>query len=65
MVTGKDRATLMFKPDRHLGASFDLMEKQGRPLEVTINNRDRTGAVARFGCPPARARASLGSQTAS
>jgi 2,5-furandicarboxylate decarboxylase 1 len=38
MVTGKDRATFLIDPDRHLGAYLDLMEKQGKPLEVTINN---------------------------
>ncbi len=38
MVTGKDRVTFLIDPDRHLGAYLDRMEKQGKPLEVTINN---------------------------
>ena len=38
MITGKDRATFLIDPGRHLGAYLDIMEKKGRPLEVTINN---------------------------
>lgn len=38
MITGKDRATFLIDPDRHLGAYLDIMEKRGKPLEVTINN---------------------------
>ena len=38
MITGKDRVTFLIDPDRHLGAYLDKMEKQGKPLEVTINN---------------------------
>jgi len=38
MITGKDRMTFLIDPGRHLGAYLDIMEKKGRPLEVTINN---------------------------
>lgn len=38
MVTGKDRLTFLIDPGRHLGAYLDIMEKKGKPLEVTINN---------------------------
>ena len=38
MITGKDRLTFLIDPDRHLGAYLDIMEKKGKPLEVTINN---------------------------
>jgi len=38
MITGKDRVTFLIDPDRHLGAYLDIIEKKGRPLEVTINN---------------------------
>jgi 2,5-furandicarboxylate decarboxylase 1 len=38
MITGKDRATFLIDPGRHLGAYLDIMEKQGKPLQVTINN---------------------------
>lgn len=38
MITGKDRLTFLIDPGRHLGAYLDIMEKKGRPLEVTINN---------------------------
>ena len=38
MVTGKDRMTFLIDPGRHLGAYLEQMEKQGKPLPVTINN---------------------------
>jgi len=38
MITGKDRLTFLIDPGRHLGAYLDIMEKKGKPLEVTINN---------------------------
>ncbi len=38
MITGKDRATFLIDPGRHLGAYLDIMEKKGQPLPVTINN---------------------------
>lgn len=38
MITGKDRATFLIDPGRHLGAYLDIMEKKGKPLPVTINN---------------------------
>lgn len=38
MITGKDSATFLIDPGRHLGAYLDIMEKKGKPLEVTINN---------------------------
>ena len=38
MITGKDRLTFLIDPGRHLGAYLEIMEKKGRPLEVTINN---------------------------
>lgn len=38
MVTGKDRLSFLIDPGRHLGAYLDIMEKQGKPLQVTINN---------------------------
>lgn len=38
MITGKDRVTFLIDPDRHLGEYLDIMEKRGKPLEVTINN---------------------------
>jgi len=38
MITGKDRLTFLIDPGRHLGAYLDIMEKQGKPLQVTINN---------------------------
>jgi len=38
MVTGKDRLSFLIDPDRHLGAYLETMEKQGKPLQVTINN---------------------------
>lgn len=38
MVTGKDRLTFLIDPGRHLGAYLEIMEKQNKPLEVTINN---------------------------
>ncbi len=38
MVTGKDRLAFLIDPGRHLGAYLDIMEKKGKPLEVTINN---------------------------
>lgn len=38
MVTGKDRLSFLIDPGRHLGAYLDIMEKQNRPLPVTINN---------------------------
>jgi 2,5-furandicarboxylate decarboxylase 1 len=33
MITGKDRATFLIDPGRHLGAYLDIMEKKGRPLK--------------------------------
>jgi len=38
MITGKDRLTFLIDPGRHLGAYLEIMERQGKPLEVTINN---------------------------
>ena len=38
MVAGKDRLSFLIDPGRHLGAYLDIMEKQGKPLQVTINN---------------------------
>jgi 2,5-furandicarboxylate decarboxylase 1 len=38
MITGKDRLTFLIDPGRHLGAYLDIMEKKGKPLQVTINN---------------------------
>ena len=38
MITGKDRLTFLIDPGRHLGAYLDIMEKKGKPLEITINN---------------------------
>ncbi|MEI7431283.1 MAG: UbiD family decarboxylase, partial [Betaproteobacteria bacterium] len=38
MITGKDRLTFLIDPGRHLGAYLEIMEKQGKPLQVTINN---------------------------
>lgn len=38
MITGKDSLTFLIDPGRHLGAYLDKMEKQGKTLEVTINN---------------------------
>jgi 2,5-furandicarboxylate decarboxylase 1 len=38
MVTGKDRATFLIDPGRHLGAYLAVMEKKNKPLQVTINN---------------------------
>ncbi len=38
MITAKDRLSFLIDPDRHLGEYLDLMEKKGKPLEVTINN---------------------------
>ncbi|WP_367359410.1 UbiD family decarboxylase [Syntrophus sp. (in: bacteria)] len=38
MITGKDRLTFLIDPGRHLGAYLETMEKQGKPLQVTINN---------------------------
>lgn len=38
MVTGKDRMTFLIDPNRHLGAYLDVMEKRGKPLQITINN---------------------------
>jgi 2,5-furandicarboxylate decarboxylase 1 len=38
MITGKDRLAFLIDPGRHLGAYLDIMEKKGKPLEVTINN---------------------------
>jgi len=38
MITGKDRLTFLIDPGRHLGAYLEIMEKKGKPLEVTINN---------------------------
>ncbi len=38
MVTGKDRATFLIDPGRHLGKYLEVMEKKNKPLEVTINN---------------------------
>ncbi len=38
MITGKDRLSFLIDPGRHLGAYLDIMEKKGKPLEVTINN---------------------------
>ncbi len=38
MITGKDRCTFLIDPGRHLGAYLAIMEKKGKPLEVTINN---------------------------
>jgi len=38
MVTGKDRLTFLIDPDRHLGRYLSIMEKEKKPLPVTINN---------------------------
>jgi len=38
MIAGKDRLTFLIDPGRHLGAYLDIMEKKGKPLQVTINN---------------------------
>ena len=38
MITGKDRLSFLIDPGRHMGAYLDIMEKRGKPLEVTINN---------------------------
>jgi len=38
MITGKDRLSFLIDPGRHLGAYLEIMEKQNKPLEVTINN---------------------------
>ena len=38
MVTGKDRLSFLIDPGRHLGAYLAIMEKQNKPLQVTINN---------------------------
>jgi 2,5-furandicarboxylate decarboxylase 1 len=38
MITGKDRASFLIDPGRHLGAYLEVMEKKGQPLPVTINN---------------------------
>lgn len=38
MVTGKDRLSFLIDPGRHLGAYFEIMERQNKPLPVTINN---------------------------
>jgi len=38
MITGKDRLSFLIDPDRHLGDYLEIMEKRGKPLEVTINN---------------------------
>jgi 2,5-furandicarboxylate decarboxylase 1 len=38
MITGKDRLAFLIDPGRHLGAYLDIMEKRGKPLQVTINN---------------------------
>ena len=38
MITGKDRLSFLIDPGRHMGAYLDIMEKTGKPLEVTINN---------------------------
>jgi 2,5-furandicarboxylate decarboxylase 1 len=38
MITGRDRLAFLIDPGRHLGAYLDIMEKRGKPLEVTINN---------------------------
>jgi 2,5-furandicarboxylate decarboxylase 1 len=38
MITGKDRATFLIDPDRHLGDFVEIMEKRNQPLQVTINN---------------------------
>ena len=38
MVTGKDSLSFLIDPGRHLGAYLDIMEKKGKPLQVTINN---------------------------
>ncbi len=38
MVSKKDRITFLIDPGRHLGTYLDIMEKRGKPLQVTINN---------------------------
>ncbi len=38
MISGKDRLTFLIDPGRHLGAYLEIMERQNKPLEVTINN---------------------------
>ncbi|MGO9572023.1 MAG: UbiD family decarboxylase [Desulfomonilaceae bacterium] len=38
MITGKDRATFLIDPDRHLGDFVEMMQKRNQPLQVTINN---------------------------
>ena len=38
MVVGKDRMTFLIDPNRHLGDYLAVMEKQGKPLQITINN---------------------------
>jgi len=38
MVTGKDRASFLIDPGRHLGEFVALAERRGEPLPVTINN---------------------------
>jgi 2,5-furandicarboxylate decarboxylase 1 len=38
MVTGKDRLTLLLDRGRHLREYYEKMEKQGKPLHITINN---------------------------
>lgn len=38
MVTRKDRLTFLIDPGRHLGDYLDIVEKNNKPLPVTINN---------------------------
>jgi len=38
MITGKDRLTILIDRGRHLEDYFKKMEKQGKPLQITINN---------------------------
>jgi 2,5-furandicarboxylate decarboxylase 1 len=38
MITEKDRLTFLIDSGRHLGVYLDIMEKKGKPLEVTVNN---------------------------
>jgi len=38
MITGKDRMTFLIDRGRHMEDYFNKMEKQGKPLHITINN---------------------------
>lgn len=38
MVTGKDRLTMLMDVGRHLRDYYERAQRQGKPLEITINN---------------------------